>query len=365
MSRIVSSLLIFLLLLIIATDRAFAVGTDLVVECKKDARCDVLSQPSPLFEGVNFVPGQMVRQTITVNNKSLQDCGLTLKIFPDEEDSNNLGQAMLMSFYNQNGEAMPFASGQVEEYLADNWQGEFISLGFILAKEIKTITWQFRFDPSVGNEFQGQSATFDTDLIFECDQDLAEVATDLGQRAMILMPEPTPMPDCDDVYPAQVPELLEVELGSNQDSANLTWTEVPKAQYVLEFGPSDGSATFKHVGITTTEYRVGQLDPNSSYTFGVRAQIGCAVGALSNLLSTASNAVPLSDVETTFGGETAFDAGEVLGTSDINDANKPLENEKLGLWNEKKPVEVGVIYRLLTTIKSWLDGLIIKIYAVI
>ena len=299
------SLLVTFFWLLIAP--ASVSAANLTVSCDGSDCLTSPTSPSILFNETNWLPGDSVTQTVTVDNSENPDpCNLTF-------DTSNEVQTP-SDFASQLNTSIDFGATNYFNSSLNNLFGLGpVSLGTVPAGAIQAYDWSVAFSPAAGNQYQLASTVFDFDMIFACGLPPSPTPTPTptsspssdGGGGTTLGAVSTPV--CNATVPTSAPTLTITAIGTN--TVSLSWTPVsPVTHYGLTFTRNSDGATYGSPNVgNVTSYTVSNLSGAAGYTFQVFAVNDCAPGPLSNSVSSGQVPGPLLLTGPTGPG------GEILG----------------------------------------------------
>lgn len=284
---------IFLLLLFIYSSPVIA-SSNLTITCNNSS-CDKSSN-EPLFAESNIYPSFTVTQKTTITNTKNSNCQLSFKI-SSLVKQNPLASSLTLSA-TQNGQI--WYSG----LLSSLYDKKSHSLGTVPAKSSNDILWTVNFNQDASNELQNTTTTFDTDLIFTCDDDSP--------------------PTCHDSVPNFYP--LNFKAIADVNSAILFWDRPSGTfgYYLISYGDTPTADQFVNQNIggpDTVSHVVTGLSGGKKYYFKIKVGNGCAPGLFSPVISLNAQ-------------------GEIYERQLVSSGFYPESNSVLGVSDTKKTTPV-------------------------
>lgn len=279
-------------MLLIKADLALA-SADWQINCLAAGKCETVKLTDPLFALANAIPGQVAQREIIVRNKAADTCLLVLAARPKPNTDLAFAHQFLASFFDINRRGIVYPDNSFTQPITYFFADQQIFLGAIAGKTTVSFLWQIQFNPLADNQYQARTFSFDADLIFECDPSYEQLLPTAGRSETVLLDtQPSPTPTC-----AQTPPdtRLQLKIASQNRAAgevNLEWTLATGSQYYLRFGPPQDPDRFVHQGITSNQHRVAHLSLEDDYVFQVGLENGCALGPLSNRVTSTSPLKP-------------------------------------------------------------------------
>ncbi len=276
-------MILFLLisLFTLLTPRSALAGTDLTVNCQTiggGGDCTITPAATPLFDEINWLPGDSVDQVLTVANQSLtDDCSLHLSV---DITTDSILKNVLENSITRN-------TNTVYQDTMTNLLNapEPIFLETVPANQTYIYDWHVDMDVLADNAYQDLSVVFDLNLHFSC----GDVPTPTNTPA-----PPAPdggdgdgSPTCDFPTPSAPTNLQASPDGPGE--VNLAWTPPTETvtHYAILYGTSPGTYIYGNYNIgDVTSYTVQGLVPGQIYYFVVMAINDCAPGPYSNETSS-------------------------------------------------------------------------------
>lgn len=274
---------------------------DIVCE-KKD--CVVNHDPSgPLFAASNIKPGDSFSKTIRIENAFKKEtCYLHTQLIQTVPSTQNLFEQLTLTIQKED---QALASFSLQSY-AESQSGVYFDA--LESKSIADYAFTIELPRSATNSAQGDSAIFDLNISVQClngplptpkpsarppEPPAPKAPTKPGEvlgtentSATIIQEQSTAATQnsflsCQAQLPASAP-IVRVSQRSS-DAVTLMWTaSAPVTGYIVEFANTDQFNQYRHAGITSQTYLIGNLSKTQPYYFRVIPVHDCAVGTASN-----------------------------------------------------------------------------------
>jgi len=291
------SILFFILILLanIFNPASSLAGNDLVVSCEPGPApdtgfCETTPDDTPLFDETNWLPGNSVTQTLTVQNQSFKDdCDLYLSA--DAETSSILKNVL----ENKISRNTSIIHQDTMAQLLDAPGAVFLET--IPTNQTYIYNWQVTMDTAANNDYQDLSLVFDLNLNFSCGIPPEPTNTPVPGGGDGPTPTPVPSSPACGLDAPDAPSGLTASPGGLPGEIILSWTAPSGTltHYAILYGSAPGDYVYGNwnIGVSTT-YTVSGLVPGQSYYFTVMAVNDCAPGPYAGeVLGTAtSGALP-------------------------------------------------------------------------
>lgn len=238
------STLFFILIFLanILTPASALAGNDLIVSCEPEQApntgfCETTPADTPLFDETNWLPGNSIIQTLTVQNKSFEDdCDLYLSA---DAKTDSVLKSVLENKISRNSSIVH--QGTMAQLL-DALDPIFLET--IPTNQTYIYNWQVAMDTTANNDYQDLSLVFDLNLHFTCG----------------IPPEPTPTPN-----PYQ--DLVLNEIFPNPCDETQEWVEIHNASGqdldISAWGISDATNIPSHF----ESFATGTIIPTGGFSF--------------------------------------------------------------------------------------------------
>lgn len=167
-----------------------ALAADLEVTCETNiggggVTCDSTPSNGALFDEDNLLPGDTVARSLRVTNNHDEPCGFELDTKNEVVGAFSLAGRLWTVIRDAAGDRFGISDGSGgaanNKTMSDAFGAGPIALG-TLAKDgsVTDYEWAVTFDETTGNDWQNETATFDFDMTFTCDEGVVGGTGDEG-----------------------------------------------------------------------------------------------------------------------------------------------------------------------------------------